>query len=381
MPESRHKQERADASERDRALDRLRRQIDAVDREILGKLNERAELVRQVGALKRSHCAPVYVAGRERDLVAALSADNPGPFPTSGIQHVFREIISATRTLEGVVRVAYLGPIGTFSHQAALQNFGALVDLVPASSTREVFELVEGGRAHFGIAPLENTIEGVVSESFDSLVDSEVTLCGELLLEVSQSLLAQSSNLEDVRKVASHPQPLAQCRRWLERNLPGVELCETSSTAAAAELAAADSGIAAIGSEAAAGVYGLLVVRRGIEDRRGNTTRFVVIGREAPAPSGDDLTSAVFTVRKDQSGTLYRLLEPFARHGVNITSIQSRPMKGKPWEYLFFLDLPGHVEDEAIRKALEAAAAVAHSSKILGSFPRARSNPVPGGGA
>ena len=381
MPEPRHKQERADASESDRELDRLRRRIDAVDREILGKLNERAELVRQVGALKRSRCAPVYVGGRERDLVAALGLDNPGPFPTAGIQHVFREIISATRSLEEVVRVAFLGPVGTFSHQAALQNFGALVDLVPTSSTREVFELVERGRAHFGIVPLENTIEGVVSESFDSLVDSEVTLCGELLLEVSQSLLAQSSNLEDVRKVASHPQPLAQCRRWLERNLPGVELRETASTAVAAELAAADSGTAAIGSEAAAGVYGLLVVCRGIEDRRGNTTRFVVIGREAPAPSGDDLTSAVFTVRKDQSGTLYRLLEPFARNGVNITSIQSRPMKGKPWEYLFFLDLQGHAEDEAIRKAVEAASAVAHSSKILGSFPRAQSNPVPGGGA
>ena len=375
MAKSRSERSELDRAEGDAELATLRQSIDRVDREILGKLNERAEWVRQVGVHKRSRRAPVYVAGRERDLVKALSAENTGPFPSAGIPHVFREIISATRSLEEVVRVAFLGPAGTFSHQAALRQFGALVELVPAASIREVFELAERGRAHFGIAPVENTIEGPVSESFDALVESEeVTLCGELLLEVSQCLLAQGPTLEPVTKVASHPQPLAQCRRWLSRHLPDAEILETGSTAAAAELAAADPEVAAIASEAAAGVYGLRVLRECIEDNLGNTTRFVVIGRERPVPSSDDLTSVVFTARKDQSGTLYRLLEPFARRQINVTSIQSRPIKGKPWEYLFFLDMEGHSDEDRLSKALEEAAEVALSSKILGSFPRARSS-------
>ncbi|MEE8581087.1 MAG: prephenate dehydratase [Myxococcota bacterium] len=373
MAKPRHQRQASGGVEIDSDLERLRDAIDVVDREILEKLNARARLVSAVGDLKRSQQAPVYVAGRERDLVAALRDENSGPFPTAGIQHVFREIISATRTLEQVVRVAFLGPAGTFSHQATLEQFGALVELVPAASIREVFELTERGQADFGIVPVENTIEGVVSESFDALVDSEVTLCGELLLEISQNLLAGSGDLKAIRKVASHPQPLAQCRGWLAQHLPGVETIETASTAAAAKRAAQDASIAAIGSETAALAYGLEVVRSAIEDHRGNTTRFVVIGHERPRSTGADLTSVVFTVRKDQRGTLYRLLEPFARYEVNVNSIQSRPIKGKPWEYLFFLDLEGHIEQDHVRKSLEEAAELAHSSKVLGSFPRASS--------
>jgi chorismate mutase/prephenate dehydratase len=352
-------------------LGRLRRAIDGVDREILDRLNARAELVRRIGELKRSRRAPVYVAERERDLVAALRHENAGPFPDSGIEPVFREIISATRSLEEVVRVAFLGPEGTFSHQAAMRQFGALVDLAPAATIQEVFDWTERGTVHYGVVPVENTTEGAVTASLDALVESEVTICGELLLEISNSLLSRSGRLGDVRRVASHPQPLAQCRRWLQRHLPGVETVETPSTAAAARLAAGDAAVAAIASEVAAPSYDLQVAASGIEDSRGNTTRFFVIGRERPKASGDDLTSAVFTVRKDQSGALFRLLEPFARHNVNLSAIQSRPMKGKPWEYLFFIDVEGHAGDETIAKALSEAAEVAHSHKILGSFPRA----------
>ncbi|MCG8588183.1 MAG: prephenate dehydratase [Proteobacteria bacterium] len=353
----------------------LREAIDAVDAAILERLNERARLVQQVGERKRPHRSPVYVASRERDLVAALEARNRGPFPNEGLAPVFREIISATRSLEEVMRVAYLGPEGTFSHEAALKQFGALVELVPSTTIREVVTATERGQVDFGVVPVENTIEGAVTQTFDALVESQVTLCGELLLAVRQNLLAQGVGLDGLVRVASHPQPLAQCRGWLERHLPGIEVVETPSTGAAAQLAADDPTCAAIGSEVAAEVYGLCVVECGVEDQRENTTRFGVIGREVPEASGDDLTSAVFTVRKDQSGALHQLLEPFARYGVNLSSIQSRPMKGKPWEYLFFVDMEGHASDAIVGKALEEAASVAHSAKVLGSYPRAAGNP------
>lgn len=353
-------------------LDRLRGQIDEVDRTILERLNERARLVKQVGELKKPGGAPVYVASRERDLISALKERNTGPFPDAGIAHVFREIISATRSLEQVVRVSFLGPLGTFSHQAAIRQFGALVELAPASSIREVFELTERGDVHYGVVPVENTTEGAVTECFDALVETDLAICGELLLEVSQNLLSKSASMDALKRVASYPQPLAQCRNWIHANLPGVDWIETPSTAAAAKMAMDDAELGAIGSEIAAEAYGLNILSRGIEDRRGNATRFVVIGREHPAASGDDLTSAVFTVRKDESGALHRLLEPFARHGLNVSAIQSRPMKGKPWEYLFFVDVEGHVSSDAVTRALDETSEVAHSHKILGSFPRAR---------
>jgi chorismate mutase/prephenate dehydratase len=360
------------------ALARLREDIDAVDLEILARLNRRAELVAQVGKLKAGgRRSPVYVASRERDLVAALIADNPGPFPNAAISHVFREIISATRSLEKMVSVAYLGPEGTFSHEAAIRQFGGQIDLVPCKTLAEVFTRTERGETHFGVVPVENTTEGAVTECFDNLVDADVTICGELLVEVSQNLLRKGGGLEGLERVASHPQPLAQCREWLQRRLSDIALVETSSTATAAQMASGDTTLAAIGSEIAAEAYGLEVVESGIQDRPGNTTRFLVIGSETPAPSGNDLTSVVFTARKNQSGALYRLLESFARYDVNLSSIQSRPMKDKPWEYLFFVDMEGHIGDDAVAKALGDAAALAHSHKILGSYPRAQTVPSP----
>lgn len=350
----------------------LRREIDEIDAAILEQLNRRARAVQRVGELKRGgRIGPVYVAARERDLVRALVAANPGPFPSAAIPHVFREIISATRSLEERVRVAFLGPDGTFSHQAASRQFGAQVDLVPVAIMRDVFTLTERGDTHYGVVPVENTIEGPITVTFDALIETEVTICSEIKLEIAQHLMSRSGRLEDVQKVASHPQPLAQCRRWLERNLPGVETIETTSTAAAAQLAHADPKVASIGSEVTAEVYDLLTIASNIQDQRGNTTRFLVIGRETPAPSGQDLTSAVFTVRRDQAGALHELLGPFARHGVNLTAVQSRPMKGKPWEYVFIVDMEGHQQDPPVRRALEEAARVSASHKILGSFPRA----------
>ncbi len=368
-------------------LARLRDEIDEIDGEILERLNRRARRVQQVGALKEGgRRGPVYVAARERDLVRALVARNPGPFPDAGIPHVFREIISGTRSLEERVRVAFLGPEGTFSHQAASRQFGSQVDLVSVPNMRDVFTRTERGDTHFGVVPVENTIEGPITVTFDALVESEVTICSEIKLEISQHLMSRTGRREDIQKIASHPQPLAQCRQWLEANFQGIETIETTSTAAAAQLAHADEKVASIGSEVTAEVYDLLPIASSIEDHRGNTTRFLVIGRETPAPSGQDLTSAVFTVRRDQSGALHELLGPFARHGVNLTAVQSRPMKGKPWEYIFIVDMEGHRDDDAVARALAEAGAVAASYKVLGSFPRAleispagRLDPIRGG--
>lgn len=353
------------------ALERLRAEIDAVDRAILERLNERARLVREVGRLKQERGDAVYDGLRERDIVERLVADNPGPFPDAGLPHVFREIVSATRSLEAPVRVAYLGPEGTFCHQASRLRFGALAEFTSAEGIDEVFAAAERGRVEYAVVPVENTTEGVVTRTLDLLAESPLVACGEILLRVSHSLLSRSGRREEVRRVASHPQPLAQCRSWLERELPGVERMEMPSTAAAARRAVEDAGVAAIASALAADVYGLAVVAEAIEDRRDNTTRFLVLGREEAGPGGDDLTCAVFTARKDESGALYRLLEPFARHGVNLTAIHCRPMKGKPWEYLFFVDLEGHRADPSVSAALAEAAERAFSSRVLGSFPRA----------
>ncbi len=353
-------------------LAELRARIDAIDGEILERLNRRAGCVQRVGELKDGgRKGPIYVAARERDLVRALVDSNTGPFPSAGIPHVFREIISATRSLEERVRVAFLGPDGTFCHQAASRQFGAQVDLVPVTNMRDIFTLTERGDTHFGVVPVENTIEGPITVTFDALVETEVTICSEIKLEISQHLMSRTGRLEDVQKVASHPQALAQCRDWLEMNLQGIDTVETTSTAAAAQLAHADEKVASIGSQVTAEVYDLLTIASSIEDHRGNTTRFLVIGCETPAPSGQDLTSAVFTVRRDQSGALHDLLGPFARNGVNLTAVQSRPMKGKPWEYIFIVDMEGHKEDAPVARALEEAGAVAASHKVLGSFPRA----------
>ncbi len=352
-------------------LARLRSEIDRVDRALMELLNERAGLGCAVGEVKERSGMPVYSAARERDVLAALVRSNGGPFPSAAIEPVFREIISATRSLEQRLRIAFLGPEGTYSHLAARRHFGETAELVPTATIGDVFAAVERGHSELGVVPVENTTEGVVTQTLDAFIGCEVTICGEVLQRISHHLLSRSGRREDVKRVASIGQVLAQCRIWLERNMPGVERVETGSSAAAARLASEDAGVAAIGSALAATVYGLDAIEAGIEDRSDNSTRFLLLSRVAPARSGRDLTSVVFTVSKAQSGALHRLLDPFAQCGVNLTSIQSRPMPGKPFEYLFFLDMEGHRDDASVARALAEAAATAYSHRILGSFPRA----------
>jgi len=374
----------ASRSDVPRGLDELRQRIDETDREILARLNERAELVLEVGRSKQKTGTAVYQPAREQMIVEGLEAANAGPFPDAGLGPVFREIISATRSLEDAIDVAYLGPEGTFSHLAAYEEFGAMASLRSSSSIADIFTEVERGKATFGVVPVENTTEGIVTATFDAFavsVDPDLTICGEIVRPISNDLMSKNGRIEDVRCVASHPQPLAQCRDWLARNLPKADRIETASTAAAAALAAENADVAAIGSSIAVRVYGLETVEAAIEDHRDNTTRFLIIGKQVPQPTDKmeeteekettEVTSAIFTIRRDEAGGLHRLLEPFASRSINLFSIQLRPIAGKPWEYHFFLDFEGNAGATRVAEAIAEASEIAHSVRVLGSFPRA----------
>lgn len=352
-------------------LKKLREQIDSIDDRILDLLNRRAEVVISVGKAKASSEGPFYVPSREKAIYERLTAANHGPFPNEAVTKVFREIISASLNMELPMQVAFLGPQSTFTHMAALQQFGLSAQLVALKSIPSVFEEVERGRAHYGVVPVENSTEGVVNHTLDMFIGSELQVIAEIMLEISHNLLSKTGNPEQISKIVSHPQPLAQCRHWLEANLPDVPLVDVSSTAAAAQLAADDESAAAIASQAAAVQYDLKVVKAKIEDNPNNFTRFLVIGKKTPEKSGQDKTSIMFSV-KDQPGILYRMLEPFSKRQINLSKIESRPMKQKAWEYIFFLDLIGHVEDAPIAEAIEELRGHCHFLKVLGSYPIAR---------
>jgi chorismate mutase/prephenate dehydratase len=347
-----------------------RSRISELDNQILNLLNQRAEAALQIGDLKRRQEAPSYVPEREAAVVRGLTAANRGPLPGEAVQAVWREILSACRALEGPVTVAYLAPPATFTHQAARERFGESVSYHPSRSIADIFEDVERGRAQFGVVPVENSIEGAVNVTLDRLVDSDLRICGELTLEIGQCLLSRAGELREIKRVLSHPQGLAQCRGWLTANLPDVPVEETTSTAAAAELAAGDATLAAIASALAGRLYGVPVLRERIEDNRQNTTRFLVIGRQAAGPSGRDKTTILFAM-PNQPGALYRILEPFARTGLNLTKIESRPAKRLPWDFVMFVDFEGHQDTPTVATVLSEIAERTRYLKILGSYPAA----------
>lgn len=350
-------------------LEQLRREIDAVDDEILELLNRRARLVRSVAAWKEQNARPFYVPERERQVVERLAAANPGPFPVDGIRPVFAEIMSACLSLEQRLRVAYLGPEATFTHQASRSRFGLSARYLPAATIAGVFAEVARGAADLGVVPVENSTEGVVSHTLDVFMESELVIRQEIVLEVSHCLLTRAPALADVKKVYSHPQALAQCRAWLAQNLVGAALIEVASTALAARLAKDDPQAAAVASELAARLYDLPVQRRKIEDERVNVTRFLVVGppSEPSPPTGRDKTSLMFTLR-DRPGGLYHALAPFAAHGVNLSRIESRPSRRKAWDYVFFADFDGHADDPGPKAALAEFSASCELVKLLGSY-------------
>ena len=347
-----------------------RSRINDIDNQILSLLNQRAEAALQIGDLKRRQDAPSYVPEREAEILARLTASSRGPLPADAIVAVWREILSGCRALEGSLVVAFLAPQATFTHQAARERFGAGATYRPSRTIAEIFDDVERGRAQFGVVPVENSTDGAVNVTLDRLVTTDLLISGELTLEIAQHLLSRAADLADVKRVLSHPQGLGQCRAWLAEHLPDVPQEETASTAGAAEVAAADPTVAAIASEMAGRLYGVPILRARIEDNRQNTTRFLVIGRHVTAPSGRDKTSIMFAM-PNQPGALYRILEPFARAGLNLTKIESRPAKRLPWEFVMFVDFEGHRDTPVVAAALSEAAERTVYLKVLGSYPAA----------
>jgi chorismate mutase/prephenate dehydratase len=349
-------------------LTELRKEIDGADARILKLLNDRAKLAMEVGKVKQAKGATVYVPSREEDLVRRLTDMNKGPFPSSGIRPVWKEIISASLSLEQPLSVAYLGPQATFTHQACRKRFGLSARYVPVRTISDVFDYVEKGKADYGVIPVENTTEGVVSHTLDKFMESEMKIVGEVSLRICQNLMNLSGNIDDIKRVYSHPHALAQCRDWLEANMPSVAVLDASSTSQAAKIAAEDEGAAAIAGTLAADLYGLETVEASIEDNPNNFTRFLVIGPELPEPGEHNKTTILFSV-KDKAGALYEMLRPFNENGVNLTKIESRPHRRKAWEYVFFLDCMAHVGEPHLVKALEELEEVCRYVKVLGSYP------------
>jgi chorismate mutase/prephenate dehydratase len=354
-----------------KTLNELRQEIDAIDDRLMAFLNQRAAFVVEVGKLKAGEKRDFHVPSREREIYERLISHNPGPFPNEGLRSVFREIISASLALEAPMKVAFFGPKATFTHQAAQQQFGLSAELVPQKSIPAVFEEVEKGRALYGVVPVENSTEGMVSHTLDMFMESELKINAEVMLEIHHYLLSRTGRMDDIRKVYSHPQPIAQCRDWLADNLANVPLVDVASTAVAAQIVNEDYTAAAIASELAATMYDLKVVRERIEDQVNNFTRFLVIGKKLADQSGDDKTSLMFSV-KDEVGILYRMLEPFSKRGINLSKIESRPLKKKAWEYIFFLDLVGHISDPDVAAAVQELKGCCQFVKILGSYPKAK---------
>lgn len=352
------------------SLETLREQIDRIDAALLGQLSERARLAQRVGAWKQNNDAPVMRPEREAQVLAGLRGRNPGPLPDDAIEAIWREIISACRGLEQRLRVAFLGPSGTFSEQALLGHFGSAVDALPCASIDEVFRTVEAGGAAFGVVPVENSTEGAISRTLDLLLQTRLTISGEISLRVRQNLLRLRPSLDGVQRVVSHAQSLAQCARWLDAQLPGIERIPVTSNAEAARLASLHDDTAAIAGERAAARYGLQIVVAGIEDDPHNRTRFAVIGEYRCAPSGDDQTSVILSV-PDRAGAVHSMIEPLARHGVSMKRLESRPSRQGLWEYLFYIDLLGHRDDAPVAAALKEMAERASFCRVVGSYPRA----------
>jgi chorismate mutase/prephenate dehydratase len=349
-------------------LDDWRSRINDLDNRILQLLNQRAEAVLQIGDLKRRQDAPVYAPDREAEILRRLSESSAGPLSGEAIGAIWREILSASRALESALTVSYFGPQATFTHQAALRHFGSSASYHPAKTILDVFDDVERGRAHYGVVPVENNTEGAVNVTLDRLIDSDALICGELRLEITQNLLSRATALDGIKRVLSHPQGLAQVRRWLAQNLPDTPTEQSLSTAAAAETAASDVTVAAIASDLAGELYGVPILRAGIEDNPHNSTRFLVVGRHPSGPTGHDKTSILFAMR-NEPGTLYRILEPLARLGINLTKIESRPAKQRPWEYVIFVDVEGHRDTSPVSSVLREIGERTLFLKVLGSYP------------
>jgi chorismate mutase/prephenate dehydratase len=355
-------------------LGKIRERIDSIDARIHELLNERARFAQLVGISKTTSGKAVdfYRPEREAEVLRKALKRNRGPLRDEEIARLFREIMSACLAQQEPLKVAFLGPEGTFTQAAVLKHFGSSVRALPLPAIDEVFHEVEGGIADFGVVPIENSSEGTVNHTLDMFLGSPLKICGEVELRINHHLMGRMSAIADVKRVCAHVQALAQCRGWLDEHLPDVERVPVSSNAEGARRARDERGTAAIASSAAAEIYGLSLLANDIEDRADNTTRFLIVGRTLFNASGADRTTLLVSASKtDDAGALFRLLEPLAEHRINMTRIESRPSRKRKWDYVFFIDIEGHVSDTSVAKALASLEKRASLFKILGSYPRA----------
>jgi chorismate mutase/prephenate dehydratase len=354
-------------------LEELRARIDAIDAEIQALISERARLAQRVGALKGlATTAEYYRPEREARVLRGVVERNRGPLRDEEMVRLFRELMSACLAQEEPLKIAYLGPEGTFTQAAVFKHFGHSVRALSVATIDEVFHEVEAGLADFGIAPVENSTEGTVNHTLDMFLTSPLRICGEVELRIHQHLMGRMKEIGQIRRICSHSQSFAQCRSWLAQYLPDAEKIVVSSNAEAARRARDEEGTAALAGDAAAEVYDLRILFSNVEDEADNTTRFLVIGRKLLAPSGDDKTSLLVSASGTQGpGVLLHLLDPLARHGVNMTRIESRPSRRRKWDYVFFVDVDGHAEQAAMKQALTEVERQSSLFRILGSYPRA----------
>lgn len=346
----------------------IRQEIDNIDDNILELLKKRISCAKSIGKLKAETSRAKWDPKREREIFTRLLKDNDNIFPEKSLMSIFHEIITSCRLSQKKIEVAYLGPEATFTHLAGVSYFGHSASYKPMESIDEVFSEVKKGRTQYGIVPVENSIEGAVFSTLDSFMKYSVQICGEIQLPITHNLVCRSGNIEDIQTVASHAQPLAQCREWLRKNLPQIPTLPVFSTGAAAQMAANNPNIGAIASSLAIKTYELQIVVRGIEDYQGNTTRFLVIGQKSPSLSGNDKTSVLLGLQ-DRPGALNEVLTVLSSKNINLAKIESRPVKGKQWKYLFFLDMLGHKDDPAIEEGCNRLRQICSYYEWLGSYP------------
>lgn len=358
------------SDELQRELAGVRAEIDDIDTHLLELLNQRANCARKVGEIKARHgeSGYIYRPEREAQILRRVQEKNRGPLTDENVTFFFREIMSACLSLEQPLSIAFLGPLGTFSEAAAVKQFGHAANLLPQFSIDDVFREVEAGHAHYAVVPVENSTEGAIGRTMDLLLATPLKICGEIVLRVHHNLLSRVATLDQVTRVYSHAQSLAQCHEWLNRMLPDVPRISVGSNAQAAQMAAEEEGAAAIAGEAAAARYSLPKLAENIEDEPNNTTRFLVLGRHDAGPSGRDKTSLAMSA-PNRTGALHTLLEPFALAGVSMTRLESRPARNALWEYVFYVDVDGHREDASVKATLEELAKRAAFLKVLGSYP------------
>lgn len=360
----------ADKEDIQSQLAACRRRIDELDQQIIALISDRGRVAGEIGKLKAADGTPIYRPDRESEIYTRLQQINNGPFPNRVLRAVYRELMSGSFLLERALRIAYLGPRGSFSHLAASGKFGASVEYEPVADIPAIFREVEQERADFGVVPVENSLGGGIIDTLDAFAESQVAICAEILQEIHHHLLARGP-LEQVQRVYSKPEIFDQCKQWLMETGLLAKTIPVASSSKAAEMAAAEDGAAAIGSSLAAELYGLPIQVEHIEDSAFNMTRFFVLGREPARRSGDDKTAVMFAT-KHHAGALVDVLNVFREEGVNLTMITSRPSKRRNWEYYFFMDAEGHADDAAMQRALGRARGLCLSFKVLGSFPRAQ---------